>query len=79
MNGSSSECGESGFGEESGTGGLRFQHALSKGLRSGRVAEFAGGSAGALLVSQEFGSVGGARGSMRHGVTKVPMVPWKLF
>ena len=76
MNGSSSE---SGFGEESGTGGLRFQHALSKGLRSGRVAEFAGGSAGALLVSQEFGSVGGARGSMRHGVTKVPMVPWKLF
>lgn len=47
---------------------VRFEHLLSRDVASGRVASFAGGAAGALLVSQEFG---GARGSRMHGVTKV--------
>lgn len=50
---------------------VRFEHLLSRDVLSGRVAAFAGGAAGALLVSQELGIAGGSRGSLRHGVTKV--------
>lgn len=50
---------------------VRFEHLTSSLLRGGRVSTFAGGPAGALIVSQEFGAAGGARGSMRHGITKV--------
>lgn len=52
-------------------GVVRFEPLLSKQLVSGRVAAFAGGAAGAFLVSQEFGVRSGQRGSMRHGMTKV--------
>lgn len=50
---------------------VSFERVLSKGLRAGRVAAFAGGEAGAVLVSQEFGTCGASRGSTRHGITKV--------
>lgn len=52
-------------------GEVSFERVLSKGLRAGRVAAFAGGTVGAFLVSQEFGSSGASRGSIRHGITKV--------
>lgn len=53
---------------------VRFEQLLSRDVLSGRVAAFAGGAAGALLVSQELGIAGGSRGSLRHGVTKVRCV-----
>ncbi|CAM9676450.1 unnamed protein product [Ectocarpus sp. 12 AP-2014] len=49
---------------------VRFEQLLSRDVLSGRVAAFAGGAAGALVVSQELGIAGGSRGSLRHGVTK---------
>lgn len=62
-------------GEAAGsTVAVRFEQLLSRDVLSGRVAAFAGGAAGALLVSQELGIVGGSRGSLRHGVTKVRCV-----
>lgn len=48
--------------------GVRTEHLLSRDVQGGRVAAFAGGAAGALLVSQGFGGAGGA---VRHGITKV--------
>lgn len=66
-----SESGSTRAAVDSERGVLRFEHLLSKELHAGRVAAFAGGGAGALLVSQGFATGGGSRGSMRHGLTKV--------
>lgn len=49
----------------------QFEPLLTQELKGGRVAAFAGGAAGAFLVSQDFGVVGLSSGPCRHGVTKV--------
>ena len=48
---------------------VRTERLLSRSVQAGRVVAFAGGAAGALLVSQEFGER-----RPQHGITKVRWV-----
>lgn len=53
---------------------VRSEQLLSRNVQAGRVVAFAGGAAGALLVSQEFGERRAQHGITKVGVVRLPLL-----